>query len=176
MARRYGRRWRYDHPLACGQLLAFPTCSRRLTVTRVRRCWSWPGRANVQRVTPISGTLLIPVCHGCVSQRYSRVNPKPRQPRPVPRFTEFPQREWGHSARSGTVLRGDRNASPSLLLGGLVPPRDYAMTLFPLLPRDDGGSLRRPSCRVSATLLTLAALEWIRDPGGRPGRKAYPLR
>lgn len=75
----------------CGQPLAFPTCSRRLTVTRVRRGWSWPGRANVQRVTPISGTLLIPACHGCVPQRYSRVNCKPRvNPVRCPGLPSFP--------------------------------------------------------------------------------------
>src|SRR5215475_811198 len=57
-----------------------------------------------------------------------------RQPRPASRVTGFSQREWGHSARGDTVLRGDRSASPSLLLGRARPAKDYAMTLFPLLP------------------------------------------
>jgi hypothetical protein len=119
----------------CGQPLAFPTCSRRLTVTRVA---SWLELAGQGK-----RAARYPYFRNVVNSRMSRVRLTTRQPsyprprvNPVryPGFTEFPKREWGHSARSGTVLRGDRNASPSLLLDRARPAKDYATTLFPLLP------------------------------------------
>jgi hypothetical protein len=117
----------------CGPAHPFSACSRRLTETPVASSLEPAGQTGGGYLN--SGASLIPASHGFVSQRYSRVNPKPCvNPVRCPRFTEFPQREWGHSARSGTVLRGDRNASPSLLLGRARPAKDYAMTLFPLLP------------------------------------------
>jgi hypothetical protein len=119
----------------CGRAHPCSTCSRRLTVTPVVSWLEPAGQGKRSLSCPISGRSLIPACHGCVSQRYSRVNPGPcANPVRCPGFTEFPQREWGHSARSGTVLRGDHNASPSLLLDRARPAKDYAMTLFQLLP------------------------------------------
>jgi hypothetical protein len=123
----------------------FPPCSRRLAVTRVASWLELAGRPNPLRVNPISGTSLIPACNGCVPRRYGRgLNRGRASTRPsVPFIRGFP-REWGRSARTGTVPRGDRNASPSLLLGGVRPAKRLCHdSLSASSPEDGSGSLRR---------------------------------
>ncbi len=129
------------------------------------------------RVNPISGTSLIPACNGCVPRRHSRGLNRGRA-------STLPSvRLYGVSPGSGVVMLVPvlcRGATVTLRhhssLAGLVPPGDYAMTLFRLSsPDDGGGSLRRASYRL-LTLLTRAGPEWIRGSRQATGRKAYPRR
>ena len=56
-------------------------------------------------------------------------------------------------------------------LAGFVPPRDYAMTLFPLLPPKMAAVVVQGLRPRLSTLLTLAGPEWTRDPGRQPEEK-----
>ena len=112
----------------------FSPCSRRLAVTRVASWLELAGRPNPLRVSPISGTSLTPACNGCESRRRGRGLNRDRA------STRSASRLYGVSPGSGVVVLVPvlcRGATVTLRhhssLAGFVPPRDYAMTLFPLL-------------------------------------------